>query len=139
MKRFYPFLIALLFMFSLIWLSVVNAAVPLNDSWMNPETFDLTGLPFTDNESGNTEATGELLDPFLLCREGTLGSGSDGGHNTVWYQFTTGSAVSGIEYYDLSTAGSSYNTVIGVFTGTPGDFRMVTGGCNDNGDPGGTG
>src|SRR5262249_21842557 len=53
--------------------------------------------------------------------------------NTVFFSYTTGPQT---QYVDLSTAGSDYDTLIGVLEGTPGGFAVIPGGCNDEGIPG---
>lgn len=129
MKRYTLFLCAAIAIVALFGarLSPAHAAPPANDSWHNPVV--ISSLPFTHNDTSIQEATSEVMvDPFLLCRTGNVSGG--GGAHTVWFQHTTGATG---EYFNLNTAGSTYNTVIGVFTGSPSEFKMVTGGCNDDG------
>src|SRR5262249_53084462 len=67
-------------------------------------------------------------DPLLLCYLAAAGSTA---HQTVWYRYTTGAAT---EYVTLTTAGSSFDTVLSVYTGTPGQLHLVSGACSDNSD-----
>lgn len=99
-------------------------AQPANDAWANREA--IGSLPFADTEAAVGAATVEATDPIVICR---VGAASQGG-NTVWYTYTTGPST---EYVNITTAGSSYDTMVSVYTGTPGAFELVAGGCNDDG------
>jgi CSLREA domain-containing protein len=101
-----------------------QATEPRNDLWA--DRVIVNRLPFSDVVSGVEAAQVEATDPSLLCR---AGSTSEGTH-TLWYSYTTGTAT---EYITISTTRSTYDTIIGVYTGTAGEFRMVSGGCNDDG------
>lgn len=101
-------------------------AQPANDAWANREA--IASLPFSDTEAAIGSATVEASDPIVVCR---LGPASQGG-NTVWYTYTTGAST---QYVNISTAGSDYDTMISVYTGSPGSFELVAGGCNDDGAP----
>lgn len=98
-------------------------AQPANDSFANRET--ITGLPFTDVESSIRLATVEPTDPSIFCRQAGIGTGG----NTVWYSYTTGPVD---EYVDFTTVNSDYDTIVAFYTGGPGAFALVGGGCNDN-------
>lgn len=110
-------------------LTIANAmpvlAVPANNNWANREV--IAALPFADNEPDVSTATVEATDPQLICRVGT--SGVQGG-NSVWYSYTTGASA---EFLNLSTATSTYDTIVSVYTGSAGSFSLVAGGCNDDG------
>jgi CSLREA domain-containing protein len=98
--------------------------VPPNDNWANRAP--IAQLPFTAVETDVATATVEASDPIVVCRNAVLSQTG----NTLWYSYTTGSAT---EYLTLSTAASDYDTTVSVYEGTPGSFRMVHGGCNDDG------
>ncbi|NCT67399.1 MAG: hypothetical protein GXC76_07115 [Rhodanobacteraceae bacterium] len=83
-------------------------------------------LPFSESLDAST-ASEEGTDPVLNCFVGAAGSS---GRATVWYQYTTGDST---EYVNISTQGSGYDTIVAVYTGAPGAFRLVAGGCNDDG------
>ncbi len=100
------------------------SAAPPNDNWANRQV--IPALPFTDVEADVAGATLETTDPVVICRAALVGQGG----NTLWYSYTTGPAV---EYVTLSTVLSDYDTSVSVYEGTPGSFRMVHGGCNDDG------
>jgi CSLREA domain-containing protein len=99
-------------------------AQPANDSFAGREV--ITSLPFGDAETDIAAATVETTDPRILCRQ----IGYEQGSNTVWYSYTTGV---NDEYIDIRTRDSDYDTLVAVFTGSPGSFKLVSGGCNDDG------
>ena len=105
-------------------LAAAASAQAAGDLWSDRTV--IGSLPYSDtaNTSGATE---EGNDPLLNCFVGAAGSS---GRATVWYQYTTGAAT---EYLNLSTQGSGYDTVLAVYTGSPGAFHLVAGGCNDDG------
>lgn len=79
-------------------------------------------LPFQDDQN-TRDATNNPADPRLSCNFD--GNRTDG--NTVWYTFTTTDNLN----VEVSTQGSTYNTVIGVFTGACGNLTEVK--CSDIG------
>jgi hypothetical protein len=94
-----------------------NVAGPANDAIAAAST--VGALPF--NASPNTLlATQETNDPTLSC------IGGQKGFYTVWYRYTANANRNLV----LNTAGSAYDTVVGVFTGSPGSLSQVA--CNDN-------
>ncbi|HEY6940267.1 Ig-like domain-containing protein [Dokdonella sp.] len=96
-----------------------------NDNWSGATV--IGSLPFADLGVATNAATVEATDPVSICFVGAYGST---GRGTVWYRYTTGPQV---EYLNLSTQGSDYDTVVNVYTGSPGNFTQVMGGCNDDG------
>lgn len=115
---------ALRWLLAVAALAAAASAQAAGDLWSDRTV--IVSLPYSDtaNTSGATE---EGNDPVLNCFIGAAGSS---GRATVWYQYTTGAAT---EYLNLSTQGSGYDTVLAVYTGSPGAFRLVAGGCNDDG------
>ena len=115
---------ALRWLLAVAALAAAASAQAAGDLWSDRTV--IVSLPYSDtaNTSGATE---EGNDPVLNCFVGAAGSS---GRATVWYQYTTGAAT---EYLNLSTQGSGYDTVLAVYTGSPGAFRLVAGGCNDDG------
>src|ERR1700735_2057379 len=85
---------------------------PANDDCGSATT--ISALPFTDT-ADTTGATAASDDP--------AGCGNNG---SVWYAFTPLQD----ETITASTFGSSYDTVLSVFTGTRGALTSVT--CNDD-------
>ena len=77
----------------------------------------IAALPFTDTMD-TTTATTETSDPTPTC------SGSR--NNSVWYKYTP--AANGTVIAD--TFGSSYDTILSAWTGSPGSFTQVA--CNDD-------
>src|SRR5690348_4051021 len=117
-------------------------ATPLNDAWNDRIAIPAvaSGTPFSTSEGGAAFATSEAGDPATPCNAGPTGV-PGAGTNSLWYSYTTGAQT---EYVNLSTQGTYYytgvNSVTGqlnttlasiaVFTGTPGSFHLVAGGCN---------
>ncbi len=99
-------------------------AQPANDAWANRMV--VASLPFNDSQTSVESATVEATDPELLCRVGPISQGA----STLWYEFTTGGSV---EYVNLTTQSSNYDTIIAVYAGDPGTMALVAGGCNDDG------
>lgn len=106
------------------WAFTMPAWAQSHDDWANARS--IASLPYSDSDS-TTTATTEESDPVSVC---FVGAGDSQGRASVWYRYTTGAS---IEYLNLSTAGSSYDTLIQVYRGAPGHFEQVTGGCNDDG------
>lgn len=106
----------------------VLALPPPNDDWANRIDIPPAQLSsgFADTQGSVAEATVEAGDPLLVCKNGDpLQRG-----NTVWYALdlrTAGTAVY------LNAAALGYDSVLAVFTGSPGSFVPVTGACNDDG------
>jgi CSLREA domain-containing protein len=106
---------------SLLAVVVPAVAQPANDNWANRKT--IPALPFDDLETDIGAATLEAAtDPIVVCQSRFPTQGG----NTVWYSYTTGAST---EYLTLDTGGSNYTTLLTVYTGSPGTFRMVAGGC----------
>lgn len=106
----------------LIGLLFGNAVIPVraasaNDDFDTP--VEITSVPYTHTDD-TTAATTALDDPVFPC--GSL----DQGANSVWYSFTP--AEDGTLYVD--TQGSSFDTMLAVWTGTRGSLNNVT--CNDD-------
>jgi hypothetical protein len=108
-------------------------AVPVNDNWANAVVVPAitTATPFTATEADVRSATTEPADPIIQCQVSfTKNPGQQ--YQSLWYSYTTGASV---EYVNLSAAGSTYKsgTDISVYTGTPGAFHMISGGCAESG------
>lgn len=106
-------LVALALLMSAVFIpSVARAAAPANDEIAAATAVD--SLPFSDTLD-TTEATTAADDP--LCA---------GNGHTVWYTFTPSADIR----LDANTFGSSYDTTISVYTGSPGALTQVA--CNDD-------
>ena len=79
------------------------------------------GPPPFANAIDTTQATTDPADPFGSCACGQNG-------HSVWYQFTAGRSGE----VTVDTAGSDYDTVLSVFTGSCGDPLPVA--CSDDSD-----
>ncbi|MEO7325060.1 MAG: choice-of-anchor Q domain-containing protein [Dokdonella sp.] len=99
-------------------------AAPPNDDWAHRTV--IAALPYSDSLPNVEQATTESSDPELFC----VGLGhATAGANSVWYEYTTGAAD---EFVTLQSGG--YDTIIGVYEGSPSDGLIVDrGGCNDDG------
>jgi hypothetical protein len=84
----------------------------------------MTGSSYATTVTTST-ATTEAADPGLTCGNGSRSK-------SVWYRFTAPSTGT----LSANTFGSSYDTILSVYSGTCGAFRSVAPGCND--DAGGT-
>lgn len=105
----------------LLLASAVAHAAPANDNWV--DATPLGALPVTTSTSDIFSATVEATDPDPPCRQ----LNEPAVTNTVWFNYTTGADT---EYLTLQTpGGSSVLAIIAVYTGTPGAFRIVPGGC----------
>ena len=97
------------------------AAPPPNDDWADRTPL---ALPSQSTVGDISSASTEASDPTFAC-----GNGRTKGHLSVWYSFTTGPET---RYVTLSTAGSTFGgALLAVYEGSPGSFRLVTGGCVD--------
>ena len=81
---------------------------------------NIASAPYTNNTSVST-ATMDASDPLPGC-------GNNSELKTVWYRFTAPSAGTIL----ANTFGSSYDTILSVFTGACGAFTAVSGGCSDD-------
>lgn len=104
----------------------ILAPPPPNDNIANAT--NITGVQLTDIKD-TSAATTESTDPVPPCvQQVTPGQGNTGGHpngayNTMWYQYTPAfSSVVGMD-----TTGSSYDTVLSLWSGAPGNLSLL--GC----------
>ena len=99
--------------------TVNDSTPPPNDNFANAT--QITSATFTgmvDSFAATTEST----DPTPSC---AAGSGNPRG-KTVWWKFTASSAGSA----SVDTIGSAYDTLLTVYSGTPGALTQV--GCNND-------
>jgi len=88
---------------------------PSNDAITNP--IDIESMPYANTQS-TTGASTAGNDPSFACASGQRS-------NTVWYSYTPGSSQTLV----VDTFGSSYDTVLAVWTGSPGSLVSVA--CSD--------
>jgi autotransporter-associated beta strand protein len=95
--------------------ALVQPPAATNDTFATAKV--ITALPYQDLVN-TTTATTDVEDPAMSC---------GGANNTksVWYRFTP--AATGPVAFN--TFGSSYDTVLAIYTGSPGGFTQI--GCND--------
>jgi hypothetical protein len=100
--------------------TVNSAAPPANDNFVS--AIAVTAATFTSSVD-NSGATSEATDPVPPCVAG-LSKNPTG--KSVWWKYTAGSAGTAV----ITTLGSSYDTVLSVYTGAPGNFVNVA--CNND-------
>jgi hypothetical protein len=111
----------------------VAALAPPNDNIANAT--NITTLSFGDTQDSSGAST-ETTDPIPPCvTQFSSANGNTGGHpnglyNTIWYKFVPQFSAN----LSLDTIGSSYDTVLSVWSGNPGGLVNVA--CNDDIIPG---
>ena len=105
----------------------VVAPAPANDNFANASNITTTNFTDTKDSSG---ATTETNDPTPACSQ-IFGFPVTGRVNTIWYKVApTGSGTASID-----TIGSSYDTVLSVWSGTS-QASLAPVACNDDINPG---
>jgi len=106
---------------------VIVVPAPVNDNFANATTIPSTsGAVFTDTVD-NSGATTQSTDPIPPCSQSAQIPFATGVSNTIWYKFTPTSSGT---ITDVDTIGSSYDTVLSIWTGTSGS--LATFACNDD-------
>ena len=111
----------------------VSAPPPPNDNFANAT--NITTLSFNDVQD-SSGATTESADPTPPCAnqftvaQGNMGGHPNGAYNTIWYKFTPIFSAN----LNVDTSGSSYDSVISIWTGSAGSLVNVA--CNDDINPG---
>jgi hypothetical protein len=103
---------------------VIAAPAPQNDNFANAINITTTSFIDTKDSSGATVETG---DPTPAC----TGSPANGRVNTIWYKVTP----SGTGTASIDTIGSSYDSVLSVWTGSGASEATLTAtaiACNDD-------
>lgn len=118
----------------------VVAPAPGNDNFANAIPIPASLFNVTQDSSGATTNTAGVTDPTppsTCVPQFTAAQGNTGGHpnglyDTIWYKFTPSTSGAGT----ADTIGSSYDTVLSVWTGTAGNLTAVPAACNDDINPG---
>ena len=97
----------------------VNGTPPPNDNIANAAVITSSNYSGTVD---NSDATADATDPVPPCVSGS----SNPDTKTVWWTFTA----TGASNVTVSTLGSSYDTTLSVWTGTPGSLTSVA--CSDD-------
>jgi photosystem II stability/assembly factor-like uncharacterized protein len=104
----------------------VTAPPPPNDNFAN--AISITTLTFNDvrDSSGATTESTDPTPPSSCVRQFTPSQGNTGGHpngtyNTIWYKFTPIFSAN----LNADTLGSSYDTVLSIWTGSAGSLTSV--------------
>jgi photosystem II stability/assembly factor-like uncharacterized protein len=118
----------------------VAAPRPPNDNFANAT--DITNLTFTDiqDSSSATTESADPVPPSTCVNQYSSAQGNTGGHlnglyNTIWYKFTPIFSAN----LNVDTIGSSYDTVLSIWTGTgttEGNLTATHVACNDDINPG---
>jgi hypothetical protein len=103
---------------------VVVAPAPINDNFAN--AISITGNTFTDTKDSSA-ATTQTSDPAPQCAQDPRIPFVTGMSNTIWYKFmpTSNGTIT-----DVDTIGSSYDSVLSIWTGSAGSLTMFA--CNDD-------
>src|SRR5262249_8257062 len=110
----------------------VAAPPPLNDNFAN--AINITQLNFADTQD-SSGATTEGTDPIPSCvhqftsAQGNTGGHANGAYNTIFYKFTPQFSAN----LSVDTLGSSYDSVLSIWTGTQGSLTETA--CNDDINP----
>jgi hypothetical protein len=111
----------------------VVAPPPPNDNFASAINISsLTYLDVQDSSNAGTELT-DTPPPCvqqLTAAQGNTGGHLNGAYNTIWYQVTPIFSAN----LEVDTIGSSYDTVLSVWAGSPGNLTNIA--CNDDINPG---
>jgi hypothetical protein len=105
----------------------VVAPAPTNDNFASATSITSTSFSDTKDSSG---ATTEANDPTPACSQ-IAGAPVTGRVNTIWYKVTP----SGTGIASIDTIGSSYDSVLSVWSGTS-QSALTAVACNDDINPG---
>lgn len=110
----------------------VIAPPPPNDNFANAIVATPAGASFFTDIEDSSGATSQTSDPVPACAQNpTQIPFTTGITNTIWYKFTP--AANGT-LNDVDTIGSSYDTVLSIWTGSAGSLTAFA--CNDDIVPG---
>jgi len=111
----------------------VIAPAPANDNFASATTVTPGAGGVFTNTVDSSGATTQSTDPIPLCAQSTQIPFVTGVSNTVWYKFTPASTGT---ITDVDTIGSSYDSVLSIWTGSSGSLTAVPNACNDDINPG---
>jgi hypothetical protein len=114
----------------------VTAPAPTNDQFPGTTVTLSASNTFSDtvDSSGATTNTGGIADPTPppSCFTDTTGLVNNGRAKSIWYRFAPSSTLS----ITADTIGSSYDTILSVWTGSAGNLTQPPVACNDDIIPG---
>jgi hypothetical protein len=106
----------------------VIAPAPTNDNFAS--AINITTNAFTDTRD-SSGATMQTSDPIPACAQNVQVGFTTGTSNTIWYKFTP---TSNGTITDVDTIGSSYDSVLSIWTGSASSLTAFA--CNDDINPG---
>jgi hypothetical protein len=109
----------------------VAAPPPPNDNFANATNITTFNFSDVQDSSGATTESTDPISPSACITQFSSTQGNTGGHpngvyNTIWYKYTPVFSAN----LNLDTSGSSYDTVLSVWTGSAGSLTSVA--CNDD-------
>jgi photosystem II stability/assembly factor-like uncharacterized protein len=115
---------------------IVAAPPPANDNFANAISITATTFTNTQDSSAATTQAADPVPPSSCVNQFSVAQGNTGGHlngqyNTIWYKVvpsSTGTA-------NIDTMGSSYDSVLSVWSGTS-QTALTAVACNDDINPG---
>src|SRR5678816_3959925 len=113
-----PYLVFRCIFASLLLVAASGVQAQANDSWANRTP--ITTLPFEVVTPLNG-ATVAATDPVPTCQ-----GQSQSSTGTIWFGYTTGASP---EILTLRVKDFQIGTVLAVYTGSPGAFRLAPGAC----------
>jgi photosystem II stability/assembly factor-like uncharacterized protein len=111
---------------------VISAPAPANNNFAN--AINITSTSFSDTRDSSA-ATVETNDPTPACSQNSQIPFTTGRSNTIWYKVLP----SGTGVANMDTVGSSYDSVVSVWTGSGTTETSLTAtavACNDDVSPG---
>jgi hypothetical protein len=106
---------------------IIVAAPPANDNFANATTITPGAGGVFTNTVDSSGATTQSTDPAPPCAQSAQIPFTTGISNTIWYKFTPTSSGT---ITDVDTIGSSYDSVLSIWTGSAGSLTNVA--CNDD-------
>lgn len=104
----------------------VNGTPPVNDNIANAIAITSSNFTGTVDNSAATTDTGGITDPTPPCALTAVPPSTNPRTKTVWWSL----ASTGTALVTVSTIGSTYDTTLSVWIGTPGSLTNVA--CNDD-------
>lgn len=111
----------------------VAAQRPPNDNFANATNISVLSFGDVQDSSNATTESGDPVPPCVTqftSAQGNTGGQLNGRYNSIWYKFAPTFSAN----LSVDTTGSSYDTVLSIWTGAPGSLTNLA--CNDDIQPG---